>query len=743
MKKKKSSGDKNKNISGHEQELLRLHMTMMKHRLRIKLLRTLVNQKLATWDVFHFAKGQADLRNNKKTPDWATIESAMMAKIYDLKIVLKKSLFLLPKLRLELLEKFGGRKYKMGMCIRQIKTTVQKEKNRIWDKYKKKVAHYRKHQITPSEVIDTELKKPFKPTIPLSELSDFSDLSIFGEPKDLPAPVRPLGPFICDKSIQLTRDEFEVLSKEPKFCLGYEPSDTEFRTELERMLAKQRYDEVKKKSNKKKDITASRQDMDPTDPIDSIKDSKKLSERERIDRLQREFTETKDRLVYNPFEKKVNFNRRKPTDYRFNKNVKLPGPMSSNKEFENEIKKREFLTAFHKYKKIVNGKGKITIKPLKKRRQIINLEKRLVEGVQSLSEKVKNGEIFITSTDKSSRFALLNRKQYLESGSTHTSKDRRVDWNEIKYLQSQINSHMWWLLNIVGYSRDNDQKRMNRNILGSTVEVPEMVLLIKDHKAWSPDEDSTVPSRPVVSGSKGINTHLSEFISEFLEPIVVELNSGEISSTEEALARIDKLNDDIRCNLDTPHDDVLDLLRPMDDLGIAEQSGLPFVFNSGATTFYNSTPEQLQTTDSQCNKLPGYRQVYQNLNDSDEITIDTLADLASNTGIERENNEDCTKLMADSHENINKSFSDKSIHLLEQGGVTIGVEVAKSDFRPEVANSDFKPELARGDIRSFFDRLNQPERCKERRINELERVVKNKRKVGGSKSDNGRVTFNT
>ena len=60
----------------------------------------------------------------------------------------------------------------------------------------------------------------------------------------------------------------------------------------------------------------------------------------------------------------------------------------------------------------MNGKGKITIKPLKKRRQIINLEKRLVEGVQSLSEKVKNGEIFITSTDKSSRFALLNRKQY-------------------------------------------------------------------------------------------------------------------------------------------------------------------------------------------------------------------------------------------------------------------------------------------------------------------------------------------
>ena len=111
-----------------------------------------------------------------------------------------------------------------------------------------------------------------------------------------------------------------------------------------------------------------------------------------------------------------------------------------------------------------------------------------------------------------------------------------------------------------------DPKRMNRNILGSTVEVPDMVLLIKDHKLWSLADNTPVPSRPVVSGSRGINTHLSEWISEFLEPIALEMSSGEISSTEEALAKLDKINDDIKCNLDTPHDDIVGSLVQSDDI---------------------------------------------------------------------------------------------------------------------------------------------------------------------------------
>ena len=74
-----------------------------------------------------------------------------------------------------------------------------------------------------------------------------------------------------------------------------------------------------------------------------------------------------------------------------------------------------------------------------------------------------------------------------------------------------------------------------RNIQKHNLEVPEMSLLIKDHKVWSEKMTKLVPSRPVVSGNKGANTHLSEIVSEILELVVKDMQSGEVVSTEEAL----------------------------------------------------------------------------------------------------------------------------------------------------------------------------------------------------------------
>ena len=62
-----------------------------------------------------------------------------------------------------------------------------------------------------------------------------------------------------------------------------------------------------------------------------------------------------------------------------------------------------------------------------------------------------------------------------------------------------------------------------------------MSLLIEDHKVWSEKMTNLVPSRPVVSGNKGANTHFSEIVSEILELVVKDMQSGEVVSTEEAL----------------------------------------------------------------------------------------------------------------------------------------------------------------------------------------------------------------
>ena len=210
------------NFSGSEQDLLRIHMTTMKYQLRIKLLRSLLRQKLATRDVFFFSKGQADLRLFKKNPDWATIESAMLAKISDLKIALRESRTFLRSLRSQALVNFDNKKYKLRRCIRRINRKLQDEKKRMWEKYTKKINHYKQQQNIDQDIVTTQRsKKPCTPTTPPDDFGEYSTLSIFGTAKDLPKAVTPLGPFICDSNIKLTKSEFEVLSKEPKFCLGY------------------------------------------------------------------------------------------------------------------------------------------------------------------------------------------------------------------------------------------------------------------------------------------------------------------------------------------------------------------------------------------------------------------------------------------------------------------------------------------------------------------------------------------
>ena len=99
-----------------------------------------------------------------------------------------------------------------------------------------------------------------------------------------------------------------------------------------------------------------------------------------------------------------------------------------------------------------------------------------------------------------------------------------------------------------------------------------MALLIKDHKDYNPDSNAPIPSRPVVSGNRGVNTHLSELVSEILEPLIPEMGGGEVASTEEALNAIADVNEKLTiCNNDW---NTLNILEELSGV-IAERQGAP------------------------------------------------------------------------------------------------------------------------------------------------------------------------
>ena len=205
------------------------------------------------------------------------------------------------------------------------------------------------------------------PTVPPSDLHEFSTTSIFNSPEDLPDRVDPLGPYITSGEIQLTAGEKQLLSRDPKYSIVFPPDRMKLSIEIERMNAKVRYDDNSKKRKKDMNCPQRGEQKDRItnpdgDPIEwnSKKNHKndatvqKRSDDVNYDNILGDtlgqlFTDCKDRYVYNPVTDSIDFTPRRATDYKLNKNVRLPKPMSSGKELQCERRRMTYLKAFDEY----------------------------------------------------------------------------------------------------------------------------------------------------------------------------------------------------------------------------------------------------------------------------------------------------------------------------------------------------------------------------------------------------------
>ena len=273
-----------------------------------------------------------------------------------------------------------------------------------------------------------------------------------------------------------------------------------------------------------------------------------INERARLEKL---WNVEKHRYIFNPFSKEIDFRYRRPTDYKLNKRIFLPRPLNELDEFQCELKRRQFNKVFDNFVKEnteptddgKNGLDSNNRRGNKNVKQYLNLSFKERIGLKTLNDRIDSGEIMITPTDKSGRFAVLTKEQYIKSGEKHTSKDQKINWRDLKYMKNQVNNHMYWYGNIFRYCDKTNPERMRANLVSSDLQLPEMAILVKDHKQWQFDSGAPVPSRPVVSGNSTINTHLSELISEIVEPIALHMNGCEVQSSEEALSLIDKYNE--------------------------------------------------------------------------------------------------------------------------------------------------------------------------------------------------------
>ena len=79
--------------------------------------------------------------------------------------------------------------------------------------------------------------------------------------------------------------------------------------------------------------------------------------------------------------------------------------------------------------------------------------------------------------------------------------------------------------------------------INHSLSVCPLYLLFKDHKGWSGHMGGPPPTRGIASASSGQNSHLSEIVSLFIEPVVNAMKGGmEQISTPDTLSKIDEVN---------------------------------------------------------------------------------------------------------------------------------------------------------------------------------------------------------
>ena len=221
----------------------------------------------------------------------------------------------------------------------------------------------------------------------------------------------------------------------------------------------------------------------------------------------------------------LDYRKRRTTDIKGNSRVILPQKMRTfDEEAKLEMVRQETRGAMKRFieEKCAQG-GK----------QKSNLTRGETRGLRSLKKRVKEGELTILPTDKTGLFAVMTRETYTLCGLDHTKGDTKVGWEDLKRSQSELNGHTSMMIKIFGIGKAwNHTSRVRETMMGESLSTCPLSLLYKDHKGWTMDQDKLPPTRPVAGGHLGMNLHLSEIVSELVEPMVVRYEGGrEVIST--------------------------------------------------------------------------------------------------------------------------------------------------------------------------------------------------------------------
>ena len=291
----------------------------------VELFSKLIKHNLATNDVKNFVQKQSIHKRVYSGPDPKVRKAAMKSKLLDAIANSRRLRIDRDTLKRRLAKKYASRK---SLC-RRIQEDLVKKYRMI--KNEKLLANENKFShIQQKSLLSRSMKSAPPETAEL-----LSDVNIFSQVQNSVVPEPSLGPFICDPKIKLSENELKLLAKGPKFMVRGELDPEVFEVNLEKMIAKNKYDSI---FNDIEDDCAIRQTVGGSEISASDRQTKPSADTSKInfesfidagksgENVNEIWEQNCGRMVYNIESKSFNFGNMQATAYKHNRDVFMPPP---------------------------------------------------------------------------------------------------------------------------------------------------------------------------------------------------------------------------------------------------------------------------------------------------------------------------------------------------------------------------------------------------------------------------------
>ena len=327
-------------------------------------------------------------------------------------------------------------------------------------------------------------------------------------------------------NVTLTEPEIDLLRLGPGFMVVSDLDREEMEVEAGVTMTKIRWS---KRSRGVEDLTGRQAEMEEKEyPV--TEEEQSLTER----------LEAESRDVLNNEGDEIDMGRKRCTDMRNNRNVRMPAPGPPAVEAEMNTRVGTWRKSFMNFRENNCNKDGVQNQS--------NLSPNQLLGMKTLLKKVAKLEAIVLEADKGKRFVIVDEATYLEMANDHISGDSPTTPDEVKKSQRILTATAKAIGNVTSlgmkHSRSNYVRCMD-NLGSEALDVPTLKLLVKIHK---PMTDGGYPqSRPVVAAASGISSRAGDAVADLLEPMVLaELPRMEDISTEEVIAQLEEAEIEIR-----------------------------------------------------------------------------------------------------------------------------------------------------------------------------------------------------